>query len=185
MAMEIEIQSKTENPLLKRTEVHFKILHTEEKTPKRELVKSELADKLSVKKENIIINFMESNFGAAETTGYAKIYSSLKEAKNCEEEHILKRNNAFEGEKKQEKPKEEPSKEKSGKEANKPEEQVKEEKPAEPTTDDTKDKKTDEEPKQSEEKLKDEKPSEKQSNEETKPEKQVKEEKPAEEQKKE
>ena len=44
--MEIEIQSKTNNPLLKRTEVHFTIHHDGGKTPKRELIRSELAEKL-------------------------------------------------------------------------------------------------------------------------------------------
>ena len=103
--MEIDIQSKTNNPLLKRTEVHFTLRHEGEGTPKRELVKSELAEKLKVKKENIMINYMKANFGNTETLGYAKVYKSVEEAKIREKKFILIRNNVIAAEKK--KPKEE------------------------------------------------------------------------------
>jgi len=99
--MEVEIQSKTNNPLLKRTEVHFTVHHESEKTPKRELVRSELAEKLNVKKENVIVNFMKSSFGSTDTVGYAKVYKSVKEAGTWEKKYALKRNNALTGEKKQ------------------------------------------------------------------------------------
>jgi small subunit ribosomal protein S24e len=98
--MEVEIQSKTNNPLLKRTEVHFMVHHESEKTPKRELIQSELAEKLNVKKENIIVNFMKSSFGSADTVGYAKVYKSLKDAEIWEKKYALKRNNALKEEKK-------------------------------------------------------------------------------------
>jgi len=103
MDMEIEIQSKIDNPLLKRTEVRFMVHHESEKTPKRELVRSELADKLKVKKENVIVSFMESSFGSTDTIGYAKIHKSLKEAASIEKKYILKRNNAVQDTKKAEK----------------------------------------------------------------------------------
>lgn len=107
--MEIEIQSKTNNPLLNRTEVNFIIHHEGESTPKRDLIKSELAGKLNAKKENIMINFMKSSFGSTTTEGYAKVYNSLKEAKAREKDYILVRNGALVKEKKpvkEEKPKE-------------------------------------------------------------------------------
>jgi len=106
--MEIEIQSKINNPLLKRTEVHFTINHDGGKTPKRELIRSELAEKLNTKKENVMINFMKSGFGSAYTVGYAKIYKSVKDAEAYEKKHVLKRNHALAGEKKS--AKEEPGK---------------------------------------------------------------------------
>ena len=81
MNMEIDIQSKTNNSLLKRTEIHFVIHHDGERTPKRELVRSELAEKLNVKKENVMVNFLRSSFGMTKTEGYAKIYKSMKETK--------------------------------------------------------------------------------------------------------
>ena len=130
--MEIDIQSKTNNPLLKRTEVHFTINHDGGKTPKRELVRSELAEKLNVKKENVIVNFMKSSFGSTDTVGYAKVYKSLKDAGAWEKKHALKRNNVLTGEKKpakqeQEKPVEQPQE----KQEETVEEPKKEEPPAE------------------------------------------------------
>ncbi len=130
--MEVEIQSKTNNPLLKRTEVHFTVHHESEKTPKRELVRSELAEKLNVKKENVIVNFMKSSFGSTDTVGYAKVHKSVKEAETWEKKYVLKRNNALTGEKKpakqeQEKPAEQPQE----KQEETAEEPKKEEPPAE------------------------------------------------------
>ena len=90
--MEIEIDSKKNNPLLNRTEVHFTIQHEGEKTPNREIIRSELAEKLDAKKENIIINDIQSSSGIQKSMGYAKIYSSVKKAEEMERKHILKRN---------------------------------------------------------------------------------------------
>lgn len=117
--MEVEIQSKTNNPLLKRTEVHFMVHHESEKTPKRELVRNELAEKLNVKKENVIVNFMKSSFGSTDTVGYAKVYKSVKEAETWEKKYALKRNNILTGEKK-------PAKEEPGKPAEQPQEKQEE-----------------------------------------------------------
>lgn len=107
--MEIEIDSKRNNPLLNRTEVYFTVKHSGEKTPNRELVRSELADKLNAKKENIIVNALNPSFGSQETTGYAKVYSSDKQTKEIESEHILKRNKIGAKEKKGDKKTGEPA----------------------------------------------------------------------------
>ena len=90
--MEMEIDSKKNNPLLNRTEVHFTIQHEGEKTPNREIIRSELAEKLNAKKENIIINDIQSSSGIQKSIGYAKIYSSVKKAEEMERKYILKRN---------------------------------------------------------------------------------------------
>ena len=90
--MEIEIDSKRNNPLLKRTEVYFTVKHEGEKTPNREIIRSELADKLNSKKENVIVNILKSSFGKHETSGYAKVYSSFESIKGLERDYILKRN---------------------------------------------------------------------------------------------
>jgi small subunit ribosomal protein S24e len=90
--MEIEIDSKINNPLFNRTEVHFTIQHEGEKTPNREIIRSELAEKLNAKKEDIIINDIQSSSGIQRSIGYAKIYSSMKKAGEMERKHILKRN---------------------------------------------------------------------------------------------
>jgi small subunit ribosomal protein S24e len=119
--MEIEIQSKTDNILLGRTEVHFIIVHEGEGSPKRDLVRSELAEKLNAKKETIMVDFMRSSFGTRKTVGYAKIYKSIEDAKAGEADPILKRNGlgtkkkpkketAKEGDEKKEAPKEKPQK---------------------------------------------------------------------------
>ena len=115
--MEIEIQSKNENLLLGRIEVRFLINHEGEGTPKRELIRSELAEKLNAKKETVMVNYMRSSFGTRKTIGYAKIYKSIEDAKAAEADPILKRNGlgtkkkkkkeaAKEGEDKKEAPKE-------------------------------------------------------------------------------
>ena len=133
--MEIEIQSKTDNPLLGRSEIRFTILHEGEGTPKRELVRTELAEKLNAKKETIMIDFMRSSFGTRKTVGYAKIYQSVEDAKAGEADYVMRRNGLGtkkkpkketkkEGEEKKEAPKEKPKAE--------PKEQPTAEKPKEP-----------------------------------------------------
>ena len=107
--MEVQIDSKKNNPLLSRTEVYFTVKHLGEKTPNREIVRNELAEKLNSKKENIVVNFIKPNFGTNETTGYAKIYSSLQKAKEIEETHILVRNKLIEGKKKEKKTEKKPA----------------------------------------------------------------------------
>jgi small subunit ribosomal protein S24e len=133
--MEIEIQSKTDNPLLGRTEVRFVILHEGEGTPKREFVRTELAEKLNAKKETIMVDFLRSSFGTRKTVGYAKVYKSVEDAKAGEADFIMRRNGL--GTKK--KPKKEAKKEgEETKEAPKakpkaePKEQPAAEKPKEP-----------------------------------------------------
>ena len=119
--MEIEIQSKVDNILLGRTEVRFVVLHEGEGTPKRELIRSELAEKLNAKKETIMVDSMHSSFGSRKTIGYAKVYKSIEDAKAGEADPILKRNGlgtkkkrkketTKEGEEKKETPKEKPPK---------------------------------------------------------------------------
>jgi small subunit ribosomal protein S24e len=174
--MEVEIQSKTNNPLLKRTEIHFTVHHENEKTPKRELIRSELAEKLNVKKENVIVNFMKSSFGSTDTVGYAKVFKSVKEAGTWEKKYALKRNNVLTGEKKpakeepekpveqpqgkQEETAEEPKKEKLSAEQDVKEETKKtenDEKPAEEKTEEAEKPKEEGTTKQSEEETAEEK----------------------------
>ncbi len=109
--MEINIESKRNNPLLNRTEVHFTIDHKGEKTPDRELVRTELAEKLNAKKQNIIVNFINPGFGLSISTGYAKVYNSKEKMEDGERKYLLKRNRQG-GAKKEEKNKEEKPEEK-------------------------------------------------------------------------
>jgi small subunit ribosomal protein S24e len=107
--MEVQIDSKKNNPLLNRTEVYFTVKHLGEKTPNREIVRNELAEKLNSKKENIVVNFIKPGFGTNKTNGYAKIYSSLEKAKEIEETYILARNKLIEGKKKEKKTEKKPA----------------------------------------------------------------------------
>jgi len=101
--MEIEIDTKRNNPLLNRTEVYFTIKHLGEKTPNREIIRAELADKLNMKKEDIIIDSIHTTFGIQEITGYAKVYSSHDKLKGLERKHILVRNKLIQEKKKEKK----------------------------------------------------------------------------------
>jgi len=101
--MEIEIESKRNNPLLNRTEVYFIVKHPGEGTPNREIIRSELAEKLNVKKENIIVNTVQTGFGTQKISGYAKVYSSLQKTKELEQDYILARNKLIEVGKKEKK----------------------------------------------------------------------------------
>lgn len=177
--MEIDIDSKKENPLLDRTEVHFTVRHEGENTPNREIVRNELAEKLNVKKDNVVVDRINSGFGAQESKGYAKVYKSVEKSKNWEREHILIRNKLLEkktkdkksaAEKPQVKPEEGTPKkeEKKATEEKKPSEGSKEE-PEKPPVEEppksevekpTEDKKDEPEEKPVEEKKPDEQPAE-------------------------
>jgi small subunit ribosomal protein S24e len=101
--MEIEVISKKENPLLDRMEVNFKITHPKDITPKRKEVRDEIATLLKVKKDRIVIDHMNSEFGKPETIGYAKIYGSKENALQIETKAVLKRNGLFEEKKEEDK----------------------------------------------------------------------------------
>jgi small subunit ribosomal protein S24e len=133
--MEIEIQSKNENLLLGRTEVRFLISHEGEGTPKRELVRSELAEKLSVKKETIMIDMMRSSFGVRKTVGYAKVYKSIEDAKAGEADPILKRNGLGTKKKPKKEAKKEGEEKKEAAPKEKPQKAEPKEKPAEKPAD--------------------------------------------------
>ena len=101
--MEIEIDSKKNNQLLNRTEIRFTIKHPGEKTPNREIIRTELAEKLNAKKEEVIVNEIHATFGKQEVTGYAKVYTSPDKSKGLERNHILVRNKLMEAKKKDKK----------------------------------------------------------------------------------
>lgn len=109
ITMELNITDKKTNSLLKRTEVHFIAKHENEGTPNRKLIRSELADALNTKQENIIIDSITSSFGSHISKGYAKAYSSLKHAQDVERKFQLKRNKVESKPKKTEEQKEKPA----------------------------------------------------------------------------
>ena len=90
--MDVEIIEKKQNQLLNRQEIRFKIIHTKEPTPKRDGAREKIAEMNKVKKEQVIIDSLDTTFGKSETIGYAKIYSSKEEAMKNEREYHLIRN---------------------------------------------------------------------------------------------
>lgn len=108
--MQAEIVSRKENPLLKRIEIQFKVVHHGEGTPQRDTIKEELAKLAKAPKDRVIIDHMESQFGTTHTVGYAKIYDSKEDALAHERKHILGRNRLIELEAKKKVKKVEPYK---------------------------------------------------------------------------
>ena len=94
--MEIEVLSRKEQPLLGRIEIRFKITHAQDKTPKRDDVRAELAYVLNAKKERVVIDSLKQVYGKSETIGYAKLYENIELIKKIEPEHILVRNRIIE-----------------------------------------------------------------------------------------
>ncbi|MFO8133641.1 MAG: hypothetical protein R6U10_06925 [Thermoplasmatota archaeon] len=88
--MEIEISSRKENKILDREEVAF-ALHFEGKTPTRKQVQQKLGDVIG--RNIIVVEYIKPMYGASQATGYARGYTSAKQARAVERQHILERNN--------------------------------------------------------------------------------------------
>lgn len=93
--MEIEITSRKENKILEREEVAF-TLQFEGKTPSRKQVQQKLSD--AIGRNIIVIEYIRPVYGASQATGYARGYTSAKQARAVEQQHILERNNLAGGE---------------------------------------------------------------------------------------
>ncbi|MEM3897115.1 MAG: 30S ribosomal protein S24e [Nitrososphaerota archaeon] len=93
--MNIEVIEDRVNPLLSRREVEAIIIY-ESGTPKREEVREEVAKKYNVEKERVIIEKMESLFGARKARTHIHIYDSIEYAKKYERKHILKKHGLLE-----------------------------------------------------------------------------------------
>ena len=91
--MEIEITSRKENKILEREEVAF-MLKFDGKTPSRKQVQQKLAD--TIGRNVIVIEYIKPVYGASQATGYARGYTSAKQAKTLERQYILERNNLVE-----------------------------------------------------------------------------------------
>ena len=102
--VDLEIVDKKENPLLKRTEVRFRLVHPKEKTPQRGAVRDKIAASLGGKKDAVVVSEMHSRFGNATTVGFAKLYESAEVARKTEPIHVLKRNGLYIEPKKREAP---------------------------------------------------------------------------------
>jgi len=99
--MEVQVLERRENPLLKRVEVSFKVVHPAEPTPTRDALRAELAKALKATKDVVIVDGAASSFGRFETRGYAKVYKTKEAALEIERKHILVRNGLAQAEKKE------------------------------------------------------------------------------------
>jgi ribosomal protein S24E len=100
--MQIKVESTKDNPLLKRREVGFTIIHgPKEKTPQRLEVQKALAASLMIGVDVVFIKRMHTKTGTNITQGDANVYQKAEQAKIVEPEYIRKRNSP------PEKPKEE------------------------------------------------------------------------------
>jgi len=99
--MEVKIVSKKENPLLKRKEVKFTVVHTQGKTPARLDIKRSIASELQISDKLVFVKKMKTMTGTNTAVGEANAYETEVQAKLIEPAYIMKRNSP------PEKPKEE------------------------------------------------------------------------------
>ena len=90
--MELKIVEERPNPLMKRTEYRFEVVHLTEATPSRDAVRTEFAKAVKVPKDRVIIERMHAKFGTSRTLGEAAAYQSKEAAERTVREHILVRN---------------------------------------------------------------------------------------------
>ena len=93
--MNLEVIQDRKNPLLNRRELDI-IIAYESGTPKRDEVREEISKKFEVEKDRIIIEKMESLFGANKAKAHVHIYDTVEHAKKYERRHILKRHGLLE-----------------------------------------------------------------------------------------
>ncbi len=88
--MNIEILQNSNDMLLKRKDVRFKITQAGP-TPSRVEVKGKLAALLNTNEKLIVINKLKCSFGKQETIGYANIYENEERLKQIAREYMVKR----------------------------------------------------------------------------------------------
>ena len=90
--LELEVIDRTENPLLGRVQVSFRIRHDGAATPGRKEVRELLSKELKAAKEGIVLDRLRSEFGKGSSVGYAKLYPTKAAAQQLEPQHKLQRN---------------------------------------------------------------------------------------------
>ena len=93
--MNIEVIQDRQNPLLNRRELDLIIIY-ESGTPKRDEVREEISKKFGVEKDRIIVEKMESLFGANKAKVHVHIYDTAEHARRYERKHILRRHGLLE-----------------------------------------------------------------------------------------
>ncbi len=92
--MKVEIVEKVENPLLRRTEVKFRVDHLGAPTPRRLEVRSRLSAVLGVGEDLVVIEKIASSHGRQVASGIARVYDSREQLEKLEPKHLLRRASA-------------------------------------------------------------------------------------------
>ncbi|KYK26244.1 hypothetical protein AYK26_05550 [Euryarchaeota archaeon SM23-78] len=127
--MNIKIANDEKNPLFKRREVKAKLGY-DNKTPSRLEIRKQIAKKLGVKEELIVVKRIKPDYGTPAAELEFNIYDDEKTLKEIEEEYMVSRH--LSKEKKEtaaaeiEEEKKEEVKKEEGKEEKKPEEKKEE-----------------------------------------------------------
>ena len=90
--MELKILEERKNPLLKRTEYRFEVVHGTAATPSRDSVRQELVKLTRVPKERLVVERMNAQFGTARSEGLAVGYDTKEALAATVRSHILIRN---------------------------------------------------------------------------------------------
>jgi len=89
--MKLEITTKKENKLLKRTEIEFTIDHRSEATPSRVSIRDSIAGKLGCDAELVVISKFKTTFGEGKSQGLAHQYKNSVDLNSIEPKYIIKR----------------------------------------------------------------------------------------------
>lgn len=79
--MDVTIQSDTKNPLLGRREVKFEVSYSGAATPSLKEIRANLAAKLVVSEDVLVVVDYRTSFGVNKSTGTAKIYGKKDDLK--------------------------------------------------------------------------------------------------------
>ena len=91
--MKVNIISKEQNPLMKRTEVTFSVDHAQTGgTPTRVDVGNQLASLLKTKPELVYLKNLKTKRGTMVAVGEANVYDSIEQAILMEPKHLIVRN---------------------------------------------------------------------------------------------
>ena len=98
--MELKIDKRTENELLKRTEVEFSVA-SQGATPSRKEIRSSLQQSLKVDEELIVIDRVDNRYGTTNAKGRAIVYND-KAGLKMAQSHKMRRDRGEKGREKKE-----------------------------------------------------------------------------------
>lgn len=90
--MEITIIEEKDNKIFKRNEVRFFVEYEGEATPKILDIKAKLVALLNTKKDLIVVDNVQPQYGEPKACGYAKIYATPADLKYIETEAVISKN---------------------------------------------------------------------------------------------